>query len=375
MRRVPHRRWDARLQSAELPGTQIGATHARVAAHPHRPRPRSRGRVVEPAAPEPRPSRGRFWAILVTGLTLAAACETTPLPSGSPVSQPPASVGTVPSPSPSTPSAAPAAFHWQRPEGPFHRQGARVDLAGRGAGRRRRGNGDVLGRLAGVVGTTSLRGRDREGRDMDLRRRPRRARGARGRLRVGFDVDRGAGPVETSPDGRLTLDYRPPVSSWGAARTILPKACALPALAVDSGRYHVASTCGDAIRYAEGTANGAWSATRFRPPAGRIESGPQLAVDGDTLYLAYTRFVPTEADTCGGPYRGWCTPRACTTGRALSPTASGRNLAGSAELMRSSTRFESWTAASARWSLRRTASSRSSSRSTTDRWSVSDSGP
>jgi hypothetical protein len=43
--------------------------------------------------------------------------------------------------------------------------------------------------------------------------------------------------------------------------------------------------------------------TTFRPPAEHQEAGPQLAIDDDTLYLAYTRYGPvTAADTCGGPY-------------------------------------------------------------------------
>ena len=124
-----------------------------------------------------------------------------------------------------------------------------------------------------------------------------------GRLRLDFDVDRGAGAVETSPDGRRTLKYRPPVPTWHAARAILPKACGLPSLTVASGRYHTASSCKGAIRYAEGSATGAWTVTTLRSPDEHIEAGPQLAVDGNTLYLAFTRFGPVkDADTCGGPY-------------------------------------------------------------------------
>ena len=121
-----------------------------------------------------------------------------------------------------------------------------------------------------------------------------------GRLRVDFDVDRGSGQVDASPDGDRTLDYQPPAPTWRAARTILPKSCSLPALAVDEGRYHVAAACGDTIRYAEGAATGAWSDKTFRPPTDHVEAGPQLAIDGDTLYLAYTRYGPvTGAETCG----------------------------------------------------------------------------
>ena len=122
----------------------------------------------------------------------------------------------------------------------------------------------------------------------------------RGTLRLDFDVNRGSGVVEESPDGKRSLDYRPPAPTWRAARTILPKACDAPALAVEPGRYHVASTCGEAIRYAEGAATGAWSVTRLQPPARHIEIAPQLAVDGHTLYMAYTRYGPVVgAETCG----------------------------------------------------------------------------
>ena len=83
----------------------------------------------------------------------------------------------------------------------------------------------------------------------------------------------------------------------------MPKSCQTPSLTVSSGRYHAASTCRNTIRYAEGSATGRWRVTSLHPPARHVESNPQLAIDGNTLYLAYTRYGPVvDADTCGGPF-------------------------------------------------------------------------
>ena len=121
-----------------------------------------------------------------------------------------------------------------------------------------------------------------------------------GSLKLDFDVDGQAATVDESPDGKRTVEYRPPAPTWRSARTILPKGCDLPALTAASGRYHVAATCGRTIRYAEGAATGSWSGTAFRSPARHDDVDPQLAIDGDTLHLAFTRYgPPTDADTCG----------------------------------------------------------------------------
>lgn len=120
-----------------------------------------------------------------------------------------------------------------------------------------------------------------------------------GSLRLTFDVDHG-GVVDASPDGTRTLEYSPPAPKWRTARTILPKRCDAPVLAIDPNGYHVAATCGGSIGTAEGSATGAWKRTMLAAPAHRTESDPQLAVDGDTMHLAYTRYGPVKsAETCG----------------------------------------------------------------------------
>ena len=90
-----------------------------------------------------------------------------------------------------------------------------------------------------------------------------------GRLRVDFDVDRGSGQVDDSPDGKRTLDYQPPGPDLARRAGRSCQVVLLPALAVDR-RSAITSppTCGDTIRYAEGAATGAWSSKTFRsrPP-------------------------------------------------------------------------------------------------------------
>jgi hypothetical protein len=67
-----------------------------------------------------------------------------------------------------------------------------------------------------------------------------------------------------------------------------------------AGGRHVAAGCGGKIHYVDLDAD--WDPVTFKPPEARLEYDPQMAVQGDVLYLAYTRLViPTDADTCGGP--------------------------------------------------------------------------
>ena len=208
----------------------------------------------------------------------------------------------APSSSPAAPSAAPAAFHWAAPADGATQKKRRLTLSVTA-------DSDASGDNATVVFTVDWPGSapkqacETEAKaggalwecEVDLAA----LKAPSGPLHLDFDVTSG-GATDKSPDGRRTLDYQPPAPTWRTARTILPKSCDLPALAVDAGRYHVASTCGNAIRYAEGAATGAWTEKTFRAPADHVEAGPQLAVDGNTLYLAYTRYGPvTDAETCG----------------------------------------------------------------------------
>jgi hypothetical protein len=67
-----------------------------------------------------------------------------------------------------------------------------------------------------------------------------------------------------------------------------------------AGRYHVASVCDGAIRYVSSMDGATWSEASFPPPVDRLEFYPQIAVDGDTVYLAYTRIAQTDGG-CGDP--------------------------------------------------------------------------
>jgi len=65
-----------------------------------------------------------------------------------------------------------------------------------------------------------------------------------------------------------------------------------------SGRYHVATVCDGGIRYLTSSDGVAWRETSLVPPVDRFEVDPQLALDGDTVYLADSLLAPTEGG-CG----------------------------------------------------------------------------
>jgi hypothetical protein len=77
---------------------------------------------------------------------------------------------------------------------------------------------------------------------------------------------------------------------------------ALVAAVDDRGGYHVATTCyvGDwtEIRYSSSNDAQSWTTRAFRPPDSRFDENPQLAFEGDTLDLAFTRQAPTDGG-CG----------------------------------------------------------------------------
>lgn len=70
----------------------------------------------------------------------------------------------------------------------------------------------------------------------------------------------------------------------------------------DDGRDHLAATCthgdGSELRYADSTNGRDWTSATLQTPTGRYELDPQLALDGNKLYLAYTRVAPTDGG-CG----------------------------------------------------------------------------
>jgi len=69
--------------------------------------------------------------------------------------------------------------------------------------------------------------------------------------------------------------------------------------AIDAaGRYHVAAVCDGGIRYLTSANGSSWKETSFVPPIDRLEVDPQLTLDGNTVYLAYSRLAPTDGG-CG----------------------------------------------------------------------------
>ena len=68
----------------------------------------------------------------------------------------------------------------------------------------------------------------------------------------------------------------------------------------ENGRQHVAAACGTNVRYLTNV-SGSWTTTTFSHPADRFDLEPQVAIDGNTVYVAYTRAAPA---TCGLDYIG-----------------------------------------------------------------------
>ncbi len=86
---------------------------------------------------------------------------------------------------------------------------------------------------------------------------------------------------------------------WSKARTVIDGSCWAPVATIDgAGSFHVVARCGMGIRYATSKDGRTWVATTLRHPARRFEVDPQVAVDGSTLYVAFTRLRPTDGG-CG----------------------------------------------------------------------------
>ena len=244
---------------------------------------------------------GALGALIAIPLLLG--CEATPGPTAAPsiaTAVPAPSVSSGPSSAPSQPTAA---FRWAGPQDGATHHARRVTLSVTADGQ-----AGVDGTVVFSIGWPGNRSHevcsastpDETGAwrcSVDLAR----VKAPAGPLELDFDVDRGAA-VEKSPDGTRTLDYRPPPPRWRTARAVMPKRCFGPALAIDSSStYHVAASCGrGSLGYAEGSATGDWTMATLSPPKQHTDEGPQLAIDDDTLYLAYTRFGPlVDAETCG----------------------------------------------------------------------------
>ena len=77
------------------------------------------------------------------------------------------------------------------------------------------------------------------------------------------------------------------------------KTCSTVTAGIDAAnRAHVAAECGGSIRYYASTDGRSWSTTVFAHPAHREDLDPQIAFQGNLVYVAYTRIAPDGG--CGG---------------------------------------------------------------------------
>lgn len=109
-----------------------------------------------------------------------------------------------------------------------------------------------------------------------------------------------ASPVAPTPTPGSVPAVPLSASSWSTAHRISTVAgCDVLSAGIDAAsRYHVVAQCGGEIRYFVSAGNGSWAATVFGHPAHRMDLGPQLAFQGDTVYVGYSRIAPGEG--CGG---------------------------------------------------------------------------
>ena len=123
-----------------------------------------------------------------------------------------------------------------------------------------------------------------------------------------------APPVLSSPDASVIPSAGPTIAptpkptpkpaTWSKATTVpgLDDCLGVVAVIDSTGGDHLAAECSNGnlteVRYASSSDGRTWTASRQAAPAHRYEMGPQLAVDGGTLYVAYSRLAPTDGG-CG----------------------------------------------------------------------------
>ena len=88
-------------------------------------------------------------------------------------------------------------------------------------------------------------------------------------------------------------------ATWSTPAVISKGGCDELTATIDpAGRYHVAAVCSERIRYLTSADGIDWIETSFTPPLHRLELDPQLALDGDRLYLADTLIAQGDGG-CG----------------------------------------------------------------------------
>ena len=109
-----------------------------------------------------------------------------------------------------------------------------------------------------------------------------------------------ASPREGSDPPAPSPTVPPAPDEWTEPQQVANGSChALTAVIDDAGTVHIAATCGLRITYVTGH-DGDWVADRLSTPEGYDDKDPQLAVDGRTLTLGFSRFASEDGD-CGGP--------------------------------------------------------------------------
>ena len=124
-----------------------------------------------------------------------------------------------------------------------------------------------------------------------------------GPLRLGFDVMDDLGDVARRPDGTRTVTLAPPVApaGWTTPQLVDSTSCSPTAATIDDlGGYHVAANCDGGVQYSTARPGGAWESVTFPHPSDRLERHPQIAVDGDQIYMAFT-WVALLDGGCGDP--------------------------------------------------------------------------
>ena len=102
-----------------------------------------------------------------------------------------------------------------------------------------------------------------------------------------------------SPDGSQLGAPATLRQTWTAQQLVDRSECVPLVLTIDvQSRSHVAAECDGSIRYWTSTGDGTWRTTPFAHPTGRREIGPQVATDGNVVYVAYTRVAVTVGG-CG----------------------------------------------------------------------------
>lgn len=98
-------------------------------------------------------------------------------------------------------------------------------------------------------------------------------------------------PTPTRPVVKPVVPPPPPIPTvWSKAAVVMSGDCWSPTATVDAhGTFHVVSGCGMGIRYATSKDGRHWRTTVLPHLAHRSDVEPQIAIDGSTLYVAYTR--------------------------------------------------------------------------------------